>query len=121
MATHLKAVFLVVPLVLAGCVSIELPHVVADTANVSKEAYQALTGGKRDAKKREQDANAISHSYIGNNSQTTTEVKQRCETEAAQKLRQMGNGSEVRYTLLENEIVAINGTIAANCRIALAK
>jgi hypothetical protein len=110
----LKAAFLVAPLVLAGCVSIELPHVVADTAKVSKEAYQALKGNKSDA-------NAISHSYIGNSSQTTTEIKQRCESEAAQKLRQMGNGSEVRYTVLENEIVAINGTIAANCRIALAK
>ena len=110
----LKAAFLVAALVLAGCVSIELPHVVADTAKVSKEAYQALKGNKRDA-------NAISHSYIGNSSQTTGEIKQRCESEAAQKLRQVGNGSEVRYTVLENEIVAINGTIAANCRIALAK
>jgi hypothetical protein len=116
----LKSLLLVSPLMLAGCVSIEVPHLVSDTASAGKSAYQAMTA-KRDAKKREQDVTAISHSYIGNNSQTIGEVKQHCEVEAAQKLRQATNDKETRYTLLDNEIVTINGTVAANCRIALAK
>jgi hypothetical protein len=116
----LKSLLLVSPLMLAGCVSIELPHLVSDTTNAGVNAYHSLTG-KKDAKKREQDSNAISHSYIGNNSQTVGEVKQRCEAEAALKLRQLTNDQEVRYTVMENQIVTINGTIAANCRITLAK
>ncbi|MES2318457.1 MAG: hypothetical protein V4631_13290 [Pseudomonadota bacterium] len=107
----MKLLFLLPALLLSGCVSIELPHLVEDTAKVSKSAYQALT--KRDAKPA---ASGISHSYLGNSAQTTIEIKQHCETEAARKLRQMD--SELRYTVLENEIVVVYGNIAANCRLA---
>ncbi len=37
------------------------------------------------------------------------------------KLRQMGGGSDVTYSVLDNEIVTINGDIAANCRLALGR
>lgn len=110
---RLTTLFLLFPLLLTACVSIELPHVVEDTAKVGKSAYQALTS-KRDAGKA-----GISHSYIGNENQSTAEMKQHCETEAAHKLRQMAGGSaELRYSVLENEIVNINGSIAANCKLA---
>ena len=114
-----KALFLVCPLILSGCITVEIPHLVSDTANASVNAYQSLKG-KRDAKKRD-DANTVSHSYIGNNHQTVAEMKANCETEAAQKLRQQNKNIELRYTLLENDIVATKDSISANCRIALAK
>ena len=63
----------------------------------------------------------ISHSYIGNSNQTVTEVKQLCETEAAQKLRTMSGIEEVRYTVIENDIVTVNGAIAANCKLGMDK
>ncbi|MES2018028.1 MAG: hypothetical protein V4484_16190 [Pseudomonadota bacterium] len=112
-----KALLLISPLMLAGCVSIELPHLVSDTANASVNAYQNLKGKK----KGEQDPNVLAYTYVGNNDQTVSEVKQRCETEAARQLRQRSNNAELRYTVLDNEIVAANGTISANCRIAVAK
>jgi hypothetical protein len=110
---NLKPLLILLPLLLTACVNIELPHIVEDTAKVSKSAYQALSG-KRDANRA-----GISHSYIGNDNQSTAEMKQHCETEAAAKLRQMvDSGAELRYNVLDNEIVTINGRIAANCRLA---
>jgi hypothetical protein len=114
-----KTLLLVFPLTLSGCISIELPHLVSDTANASVNAYQNLTG-KKDAKKRD-DPNTVSYSYIGNNSQSVGDMKQNCETQAAQQLRQRHNNMELRYTLLENEIIATKDTISANCKVALAK
>jgi len=107
--TACKTAFLLVPL-LAGCVSIELPHVVEDTANLGKNAYQAM-------KAKRQPGNALAHSYVGSSSQTTTDIRQHCEAEAARKLREMNDGKEQRYTVLDNEIVIINGNVAANCRV----
>ena len=115
--THLC---LILPLLGAGCVSIEVPHLVEDTAKVGKSAYQAVSE-KIDRKKRERDGKIIAHSYIGSANQSVNEVKQRCEAEAAGKLRQMGGANDVNYTVLDNEIVTINGTIAANCRLALGR
>lgn len=112
-----KASILVCPLLLAGCVSIELPHLMSDTANASVNAYQSLTGKK----KGEQAPNVLAYTYMGNNDQTVSEIKQRCETGAAQQLRQRNNDMALRYTLIDNEIVAANGTVSANCRIAPAK
>lgn len=111
---------LLLSLALTACVTIEVPHLVADTAAVGKSAYDALHA-KKEAKKREQASNAMSHSYVGNKRQTTAEIKQQCEVEGAAKLRQVGGGEQVAYTVLTNEIVSINGAIAANCKLALAR
>lgn len=107
-------------LALSACVTIEVPHLVADTAALGKSAYDGLHV-IREAKKREQAGNATSHSYVGNKRQTTAEIKQQCEVEGAAKLRQPGGGEQVAYTVLSNEIVSINGAIAANCKLALAR
>jgi hypothetical protein len=115
----LKTLLLVAPLLFTACVSIKVPHLVEDTANVSKSAYNAVSE-KIERRKRERDGKIITHSYIGSGNQTVNEVKQRCEAEAANKLRQMGGG-EVRYSVLDNDIVTINGAIAANCRLAMGR
>jgi len=112
-----KATLLICPLMLAGCVSIELPHLVSDTTNASVNAYHSLTGKK----KQDQDPNVLAYTYVGNNEQSVSEIKQRCETEAARQLRQRTNNADLRYTVIENEIVAAHGTVSANCKIALAK
>ncbi|WP_073213311.1 hypothetical protein [Massilia sp. CF038] len=115
-----KSLCIIAPILLSGCFTIKLDNVVRDTADVSKSAYQSLAA-KWDAKKKAKTATVISHSYIGNNNQTVTEVKQLCETEAAQKLRTMSGLEEVRYTVIENEIVTINGAVAANCKLGMDK
>jgi hypothetical protein len=115
-----KTVFLFVPLLLSGCLSVKLDNVVRDTADVSKSAYQSLSA-KWDAKKKAKTANVISHSYLGNASQSINEIKQLCESEAVQKLRVMAGVEDVQYTLIENEIVTINGAVAANCKVGMDK
>lgn len=115
-----KLLCLIAPLVLSGCFTIKLDNVVRDTADVSKNAYQSLSA-KWDAKKKAKTANVISHSYIGASSQSVTEIKQQCESEAVQKLRAMSGVEDVRYTLIENEIVTINGAVAANCKVGMDK
>lgn len=114
-----KALLLVCPLSLGGCISIELPHLVSDTTAAGVNAYHSIRG-KKDAKKSD-DPEALTFSYVGNNSQTIGQMKQSCEVQAAQLLRQRHNNPELRYTLLENEIVATRDTISANCRIAPAR
>lgn len=114
-----KALLLVCPLTLGGCISIELPHLVSDTATAGVNVYHSLRG-KKEAR-RPDDADTLSYSYLGNNSQTIGQMKQSCEVQAAQQLRQRYNNPEVRYTVLENDIVATRDSISANCRLALAK
>lgn len=116
----LKTLWMASPLLFVGCVSIEVPHLVEDTAKVSKSAYNAVSQ-KIDRRKRERNGKIITHSYIGSTNQGVNDVKQRCEGEAVNKLRQMGGGGEISYSVLDNEIVTINGTIAANCRLALSR
>jgi hypothetical protein len=111
---------LALPLLLSACFSVKLDNVVRDTADVSKSAYQSLSA-KWDGKKKAQTANVISHSYVGTSSQSVTEVKQNCESEAVQKLRALSGVQDVHYTLIENEIVTINGGIAANCKVGMDK
>jgi hypothetical protein len=115
-----KLLCLVAPLALAGCFTIKLDNVVRDTADVSKNAYQSLSA-KWDGKKKAKTANVISHSYIGAASESVTEIKQHCESEAVQKLRTMAGVEDARYTLIENEIVTINGGVAANCKVGMDK
>jgi hypothetical protein len=107
-------------LILPGCVTVKLDNVVRDTAEVSKNAYESLSA-KWDAKKKARTANVIAHSYVGTGNQSVNDIKQQCESEAVQKLRAMSGKDEVRYTLIENDIVSINGTIAANCKVGMDK
>jgi hypothetical protein len=116
---HLS-ICLVGPLLLSGCFSVNLDHVVRDTADVSKNAYQSLSA-KWEAKKKAKTANVIAHSYVGTPEQSILEVKQLCESEAAQKLRQLAGVENAPYTLIENEIVTINGGVAANCKVGMDK
>lgn len=112
---------LVAPLALTGCLSINLDHVVRDTADVGKSAYQSISE-KMDAKKKPKAAaSVISHSYIGKPEQSVADVKQICETEAAQKLRALVGANDAPYTVVENEIVVINGGVAANCKVGMDK
>ena len=111
---------LAVSLILSACVTVKLDNVVRDTAEVSKNAYQSLSA-KWDKKKRDRTAEVIVHSYVGTSEQSVTEIRQRCETEAVQKLRTMAGVDDVRYTLIENDIVMINGAVAANCKVGMDK
>jgi hypothetical protein len=122
---------------LSGCVSIELPGVVSDTARVAKDAYHSVTTKKTataptpvaalapapvpaPVKAVAEAGISVSNTYIGQDSQTPAEVKQLCISEAAAKLFK-ATGREVGYTVAENTISAINNAIAANCRITANK
>jgi len=114
------SLILAVPFALSGCFSINLDHVVRDTADVSKSAYQSISE-KMDSKKKPKASNVISHSYVGKPEESAVIVKQTCESEAAQKLRALTGSDNTPYTVIENEIVVINGSIAANCKVGLDK
>jgi hypothetical protein len=105
---------------LSACVTIEVPHLVSDTAKAGRDAYDSVAA-RREAKKREKAATTLSHSYIGTRSQSPAEIKQQCEVEAAAKLRQAGGETQVAYTVVENEIANIGGAVAANCKLALVR
>ena len=121
----MKAVFaaaLVLP-ALSACVSIELPGVVTDTAKVAKDTYKSVTAKKNPpeaAKPVAEAGNSISNTYVGQDSQTTAEVKQACVSEAADKLFK-AHGKEVAYTVTENNLSAVNNAVAAHCRITATK
>jgi hypothetical protein len=114
---------------MSGCVSIEMPGVVADTAKVVKDSYRSVTG--KGAEPAAAGASApvaaasapapskasLSHSTIGSETQSLADLKQACINEAAQKLNQL-SGKTVRYTVAENEVTLINGKPVANCRLA---
>ena len=57
----------------------------------------------------------MTHSYLGHRAQSTIEIKQHGDKEAARKLRQMG--SALRHSVLAQEMVAINGNDATSCRL----
>jgi hypothetical protein len=118
---------------LTACVSIELPGVVSDTARVAKDTYHSVTNRNKAPSPAQAAAPApapakvvaeaglsVSNTYIGQDSQTPTEVKQLCVSEAATKLFK-ASGKEVAYTVNENTISAINNAIAASCRITADK
>ncbi|MBC7957025.1 MAG: hypothetical protein H7Y33_14285 [Cytophagales bacterium] len=116
---------LIVPLLLCGCVSIEMPGLVADTANVAKDAYKNVTARKQpNAPEPAQAAAssagparaAMNHAYVGTETQSVADIKQNCVTEAAQKLAQL-NGKSVPYSVAENEVSVINGRVVANCKL----
>lgn len=115
----IKPLFLVVPLLFTGCVSVRVPHPADHAVHVSRSVHNAVTA-KNERRARERDGRIISHSYIGSGNQTANEIKQRCVAEAANKLRRM-SGGDVGYSVLDNDIVTINGSIAANCRLAMGR
>jgi hypothetical protein len=115
-----RLILLLVPVILTGCISVKLDHVVRDTADVSKSAYQSLSS-KWDAKKKAKTAIVINHSYIGAPTQSVVEVKQLCEAEAVQKLRSITGQESLAHTVIENEIVTSNGALAANCKVGVDK
>jgi hypothetical protein len=108
---------LVLPLFTA-CVSIDLPGVVSDTAKVAKDAYKSVAGKKDEpaAKAGAESSNSVSNTYIGQDNQTATEVKQLCVSEATAKLFK-ASGKEVPYTVTDNTITTVNNAIAANCKV----
>jgi beta-lactam-binding protein with PASTA domain len=104
---------------LAGCVTVELPkNLVQDTVKVGKDAYKAVVGEKPKPAAPEPAGSsvALAHSYVGKESQTIGEVKQRCVEEAAQKLEQVA-GKQVSYSVTQNDVLTINATVVANCRL----
>jgi hypothetical protein len=127
----MKLLYLVPALALSGCVNLEFPGLLADTAKVSKDAYGAIVGKKEGQEPAKQEpakqepakpaavpSEYISHAYIGLESQSVTEIKQKCVSEAAEKLFKV-TGKEVRYTVTENTIATVNNTVVANCRLAI--
>jgi hypothetical protein len=119
----MKPMYLIPMLMLSGCVNLEFPGLIADTAKVSKEAYASVVGKKEPqdpAKPATVQKEYISNAYIGLETQTVTEIKQQCVREAAEKLFKI-TGKEVRYTVIENAIATVNSTIVANCKLAIDK
>jgi len=106
-------------LLLSGCVSIEAPGLVTDAARVTKDAYRSVVGKPAEAASSPTPARAaMSHSYVGNETQSMAETKQACVNEAAQKLNQL-SGKTVNYSVLESELSIINGRPVASCKLAL--
>jgi hypothetical protein len=106
-------------LLLGGCVSIEAPGLVTDAARVTKDAYRSVVGKPAEAASSPAPARAaMSHSHVGNETQSMADTKQACVNEAAQKLNQL-SGKTVNYTVIESELSIINGRPVANCKLAL--
>lgn len=119
----MKPMYLIPILALTGCVNLEFPGLIADTAKVSKDAYASVVGKKESqepAKPVAAQNEYISNAYIGQENQTVTEIKQQCVNEALEKLlRLAGNG--VQYSVVENTISTLNNKVVANCKLAIEK
>lgn len=108
--------------ILSGCVSIDLPGVVSDTARVTKDAYRSVAGKKAEPeppKPAAPAADTIANTYVGKESETVADVKQGCVNEAAAKLFK-AIGKEVAYTVVELSLSTVNNLLAANCRLVVA-
>lgn len=136
----MKLSYMVLPFAISGCVNLEFPGLVSDTAKLSKEAYGAIVG-KKDSKEsvtqepaRQESAKPaqepaipaakpneyITNAYIGQENQSIAEIKQKCVGEAAEKLFKL-SGNNARYTVVENTIATVNNTVVANCRLSIDK
>lgn len=119
----MKISHLIPILALSGCVNLEFPGLIADTAKVSKDAYASVMGKKEvqePAKSPAVQGEYIAHAYIGQESQSVTEIKQLCVSEAAEKLVKLA-GKDVRYSVAENAISTVNNAVVANCRLVVEK
>lgn len=118
----MKLIYILIACSLSGCISVNLPELVSDTAKVTKDAYKSVTANKNEAKNAAAGtsvaARSISHSYVGQESQTVADIKQLCVNEAASKLTQM-LGKDLPYRVLENDIVTIRNNIVANCKLSV--
>ena len=115
----LKLALLLLP-ILSGCVSIDLPGVVSDTAKVTKEAYRSVAGKNGEpesTKSSNQSMDTLVNTYIGKENQTVGEVKQACVNEAATKLS-IAVGKEVSYTVVDVTLSTVNNLVAATCRLS---
>ncbi|MDO8989011.1 MAG: hypothetical protein Q7U91_05195 [Sideroxyarcus sp.] len=136
----MKLSYLVLPLIVSGCVNLEFPGLVSDTAKLGKDAYGAIVG-KKDSKEPGAQEPAIQESakppqetaipaanpseyitnaYIGQENQSIAEIKQNCVSEAAEKLFKLA-GNDARYTVVENTIATVNNNVVANCRLSMDK
>lgn len=129
----MKFLYMVLALALSGCVNLEFPGLLADTAKVSKDAYGAIVGKKEGQEPAKQETakqepakpaavptEYLTHAYIGQETQSVTQIKQKCVDEAAEKLLKLA-GKDARYTVIENTIATVNNTVVANCRLAIDK
>ncbi len=119
----MKVFLLLLALPLAGCVSIDLPGLVSDTAKVSKDAYRSIAGKKDEEKPKEaapDTGDYISNASVGQASQTIADIREQCVREATEKLNKL-NGKELQVVVLENTIATVNNTVVANCKVAVAK
>jgi hypothetical protein len=110
-------------LLVSGCVSIEVPGLVSDTARVTKDAYKAMVGKPAEPAAQAASSPAplravLSHAYVGTDTQSMADTKQACVSEASQKLNQV-SGKAVNYTVLESDISIINGRPVANCKLTI--
>jgi hypothetical protein len=113
----MKRIGLVAAVLLSGCISIDLPNVVSDTAKATKETYKELTSRKAEPAKAPA-RRVLAHSYVGKDSETVAEIRQICVNEAAQKLSLIGVKDQ-SYSVQKNEIVTLNNSAVANCELAL--
>lgn len=119
---------------LCGCVTVEMPNVVSDTAKVGKDVYQAYRASKSDAPKAATAAAApasavpvsslpaefVQNTYVGRDTQTIAEIKRLCVEEASLKLEAL-LGRPATYTVTENAVVTIAQNTVANCRLVVTR
>ena len=115
----MKYLCLILTLVFSGCVSLEFPGLVSDTAKVSKDAYDSIVGEDEAEPVKEMDG-YVMHSYIGQENQSVSEIRQRCVSEAEAKFS-AATGKEVRFMVVENTISTVNNAVVANCKLAVNK
>lgn len=115
----MKYLSLILMLALSGCVSLEFPGLVSDTAKVSKDTYNSIVG-EDEAKPATETDGYIMHSYIGQENQSVSEIRQHCVSEAEAKFS-AATGKEVHFTVVENTIATVNNAVVANCKLAVNK
>jgi hypothetical protein len=104
-----------------GCVSVDLPGVVSDTAKVTKETYRSVVGSKDEAKApppANDGRDSVTNSTIGSATQTLAQIKQLCQEEAEAKLRKHV-GADARVVLVDSSTSTVNASVVVHCRVGL--
>jgi hypothetical protein len=117
----MKKLIFLLPLLLSGCVSIEMPGLVSDVVKAAKDLYAGTSADRTQVAKPAATASrqpVLAHSYVGKVSETQAEIKHVCVAEAAQMLRVI-TGKEMSYSVLREEIVMLDKTAIANCELAV--
>ncbi len=117
----MKSLSLLLVALSTGCVSVDLPGVVSDTAKVTKETYRSVVGNKDEAKPSTPPSDgrdSITNSTIGSASQTVVQIKQLCQEEAEAKLRKHV-GADARVVLVDSSTSTVNTSVVVHCRVAL--